>query len=545
MLHTAHLHVSYWEFAVLTASFVHNRTYHRGVDGVPITLVSGIVPDLSSLRTFGCPAYVHVPAGQRRKLADTAFKGIFVGYSTDNYGYLVYNPQTHRVVVTRHVKFDETFGGRLIEEGQSPVVNDMAADTTTAETEEEVHSSSDDDDILDPIHYLPTPASSNGTSLKNDHPKTTGQDSPPTTGSFPNMSSDNSSFSPTATPPPRGVTTISMAQRNLPIAKRTRTGAANQGFLLATDDDDHPYLSNLSAFVNVMNSTPVDPPTRRAAMKSENAEKWKGAAKEELTSMNEMKTWTLVPPPAGANIVSSKWVYKIKTNSDGSIARFKARLVARGFTQIAGVDYEETFAPTAKFATIRLMLSLACSLQWPVEQANIDTAFLWAELEDDIYMQHPPGHEDPDHPHYACKLLRFLYGLKQSAHLWNQLLSKTLVDLGYRQLVTDPTCFVKIDEQGTCIILAAYVDDLVIMGRTLEHIKTAKNELKEKFKVKDLGEINWLLGVSIERDITSGTLTMHQHKYIMDMVHKFGQEDSAPVTLPHAGGDDKQPTEVT
>ena len=135
--------------------------------------------------------------------------------------------------------------------------------------------------------------------------------------------------------------------------------------------------------------------------------------------------------------------------------------------------------------------------------------------------------------------------MKQSAHVWNQLLSKTLIDLGYLQLVTDPTCFIKVDDQGTCIILAAYVDDLVIMGRTLGHIKAAKDELKEKFKVKDLGEINWLLGVSIERDTTSGTLTMHQHKYITDMVHKFGQEDSAPVTLPHAGGDDRQPTEVS
>jgi hypothetical protein len=131
-------------------------------------------------------------------------------------------------------------------------------------------------------------------------------------------------------------------------------------------------------------------------MKSEHAEKWKAAKEEELTSMREMKTWNLVPPPRGANIVSSKWVYKVKTNSDGSIARFKARLVERGFTQVAGVDYEETFAPIAKFTTIRLMLSLACSLQWPVQQINIDTAFLWAELEDDIYMQQPPGHEDPD-----------------------------------------------------------------------------------------------------------------------------------------------------
>jgi hypothetical protein len=167
-----------------------------------------------------------------------------------------------------------------------------------------------------------------------------------------------------------------MAQRSLPIAKRTRTGAANQVLYSTTDDDEeHLYLSHLSAFVSVINNTPVDPPTRRATMKSEHAEKWKAPEEEELASMREMKTWTLVPPPSGANIVSSKWVYKVKTNSDGSIARFKERLVARGFTQVAGVDYEETFAPTTKFTTIRLMLSLACSLQWPVEQADIDMHF--------------------------------------------------------------------------------------------------------------------------------------------------------------------------
>ena len=87
----------------MTASFIHNRVYHRGVDGVPITLVSGIIPNLSILRIFGCPAYVHIPSGQRRKMADTAFKGIFVGYPTDSYGYLIYNPVTHRVIVSRYV----------------------------------------------------------------------------------------------------------------------------------------------------------------------------------------------------------------------------------------------------------------------------------------------------------------------------------------------------------------------------------------------------------------------------------------------------------
>ena len=111
-------------------------------------------------------------------------------------------------------------------------------------------------------------------------------------------------------------------------------------------------------------------------------------------------------------------------------------------------------------------------------------------------------------------------------------------------MLTDTTCFVRKDDLGTSIILAAYVDDLVIMGRTAELIKKAKDELKGKFKVKDLGQVNWLLGIIVERDMKSGTLVIHQHKYIQDMVTKYGQEGSASVTLPHAGGDEKQPADT-
>ena len=102
---------------MLTSCFLHNRTYHSRADGVPVTLVSGHILDLSRLRIFGCPAYVHISASQRRKMEDTAFQGILIGYSTDTYGYLIYNPSTRRVTTTRHVKFDETFNGRLSEEG--------------------------------------------------------------------------------------------------------------------------------------------------------------------------------------------------------------------------------------------------------------------------------------------------------------------------------------------------------------------------------------------------------------------------------------------
>ena len=162
------------------------------------------------------------------------------------------------------------------------------------------------------------------------------------------------------------------------------------------------------------------------------------------------------------NIVSCNWVYTTKDNNEGNPVRYNARLVARGFTQIEGIDYEETFAPTAKFVTIRNIISLATNLRWLLEQADIDTAFLWSKIREDIFMQEPEGHIDEQHPDYVCKLQKSLYGLKQSAHLWNQLLSKTLKTFGFTQLLTDTSCFVKTDQYGTAAIMAVYVDDLII-----------------------------------------------------------------------------------
>jgi hypothetical protein len=121
-------------------------------------------------------------------------------------------------------------------------------------------------------------------------------------------------------------------------------------------------------------------------MKSPLSDEWKRVEQEEIDSLISRKVWKLVPRPQGANIITNKWVYKTKEDSEGRTTRRKARLVARGFTQIEGIDYEETFAPTAKFVTIRLIVALATSLGWPLDQADVDTAFLWADIKEDIYM---------------------------------------------------------------------------------------------------------------------------------------------------------------
>ena len=281
-----------------------------------------------------------------------------------------------------------------------------------------------------------------------------------------------------------------------------------------------PYLLALSARLSAINATPVDPATRRAAMSGPYAAEWEKAELKEMHSVWDLGTWVLVIPPDGANIITCKWVYKVKYNADGTVERFKARIVARGFQQIEFIDYEETFAPAAKFVTIRLMCSLACSLQWPLEQCDIETAFLWASIDEDkpIYMAQPEGYVDPERPNHVCLLKKSIYGLKQSPYLWTQLLAKELKTYGYKQLITDMSCFVKSDKLGTCIIIACYVDDLLIMGRTPELIETAISELKEKFKVKTLGQVSWILGIAAERSLGNRTFVLHQRKYINDMV---------------------------
>ena len=161
------------------------------------------------------------------------------------------------------------------------------------------------------------------------------------------------------------------------------------------------------------------------------------------------------------------------------------------------------------FVTVRLIINLATSLNWAMEQADIDTAFLWSDIEEDIYMQQPEGHVDPIHPDYVCKLLKSLYGLKQAAQLWNQLLSKTLRAAGYQQLLTDTNCFVKTDQQGTTAIIGVHVDDLLIATRTDALIKQTIRDLQQHFQIKELGPVQLLLGIAVQRDREAGTTLIH------------------------------------
>ena len=172
-------------------------------------------------------------------------------------------------------------------------------------------------------------------------------------------------------------------------------------------------------------------------------------------------TWDLVPRPPRANVVTDKWIFEHKFQSDGSLERHKARWVLRGFTQRPGVDFDETFSPMVKHATVLTVLSLALSRRWPIHQLDVKNAFLHGNLTETVYCQQPSGFEDPAHPDYVCHLKKSLYGLKQAPRAWYSRMATHLLSLGFAKAKSDTSLFVYQRRSDTTYLLL-YVDDIVL-----------------------------------------------------------------------------------
>lgn len=250
---------------------------------------------------------------------------------------------------------------------------------------------------------------------------------------------------------------------------------------------------------------------------SNHAQEWQKAIQEELRSLKENKTWKEVVRPAGANLVSMKWVFTVKRNIDGSVERFKARLVARGFSQAYGLDYDETFAPTAKMDTLRLFLSIVAKENLECWHFDIKNAFTESELKENIFFEPPPGVSVQ--PGKVLKALRSLYGLKQAAHDWHELIKAELIKWGFKQSRAEPCIFVN---NTTGIILLVYVDDIAAAARSKTQLQKFFKILSARFKAKNLGEIEKILGARVTRDRTNRTLYIDQEQYLSAVLDKFG-----------------------
>src|SRR5882724_9315602 len=244
-----------------------------------------------------------------------------------------------------------------------------------------------------------------------------------------------------------------------------------------------------------------------------------------------MGAWEFVDLPKGANVVGSHFVFHYKLNAAGKIASHKVRLVAQGFSQQEGVDYNETFSPMAKLSAICIIATLVAHNDWELEQTDIDGAYLNAPLMETIYMRQPKGYKVPGKEHTVCQLVHALYGLKQAGREWYLLIYNVMWELGFTRCQTEHAVFYHyVDEDA--LIVAVDVDDLTMAGNTQCAIATFKLQLSCRFKIKDLGDLCWLLGIEVKRDCAAHMVSFSQHAYVHKILTKFSLDDSKPLSSP-------------
>lgn len=525
MLIDSRLSKRFWAEALMTATKVINSVPCKGTGKIsPHEAWSGNKPDLNEFKVFGCKAFAHVPGAKRKKLDDKAQEYVFVGYATEQKGYRLYHHESKKVMISRDVTFIETERGDKVIDLESNDINrvvvslqEVGYDSDFESGEDDTGDSSITGSIGETVTGTHPDVNNPNTSVQlGGHTNQPVNDDDDSQDELSGVSLDfESAEEETVFDPDNESTQIdesgNLDETVIPRTKSTR--------IASLPKPKYTYIAFEES----------DPITVDEAMSGNSKEFWLKAMKEEMDSLVENKTWELSNKPNDKKAVKCKWIFKTKRNTNGDIARYKARLVAKGFTQVQGIDYDETYSPVVRYTSIRYLLAMAVKYDLKLSQMDVVTAFLHGKLDTDIYMQQPELFHDGSKRY--CKLIKSIYGLKQSSRLWNTALSKVLIEFGLKQSINDQCIYYDVTS-GYILIVAVYVDDLLIMSNNPTKESQLKEILNTNFKMKDLGEPTLILGIRIQRDKNTGAITIDQERYIQGIIERFGLDEANPVTTP-------------
>ncbi|KAJ0576790.1 putative RNA-directed DNA polymerase [Helianthus annuus] len=273
--------------------------------------------------------------------------------------------------------------------------------------------------------------------------------------------------------------------------------------------------------------TLVEPVSFQEAIKSSD---WQKAMESELQAIVKNKTWKLVPLPPNKSAVGVKWVFKLKHGEDQKGIKYKARLVAKGYSQQPGIDFQETFAPVARFETVRIMLSVAASMGWLVHQMDVKSAFLNGELNEEIYVEQPEGFVIPGKEGMVYKLFKALYGLKQAPRAWYSKIDGYFMKHGFNRSSNEATLYTRKDGAGNIIYVCLYVDDIICTASSDKLILEFKEGMKNEFEMTDLGTMKQFLGLEVQQ--TQDGIFLSQKKYAEALLQRFGMLKCNPEPTP-------------
>jgi hypothetical protein len=255
---------------------------------------------------------------------------------------------------------------------------------------------------------------------------------------------------------------------------------------------------------------------------------WVLAMQEELNNFTRNEVWHLVPRP-NQNVVGTKWVFRNKQDEHGVVTRNKARPVAKGYPQVKGLDFGETYAPVARFESIRILLAYATYHGFKLYQMDVKSAFLNGPTKEEVYVEQPPGFEDSEYPNNVYKLSKALYGLKQAPRVWYECLRDFLITNGFKVGKADPTLFTKTIANDLFVCLY-YVDDIIFGSTNKSTCEEFSRIMNQKFEMSMMGELKYFLGFQVKQ-LQEGTF-ISQTKYIQGILTKLGMKDAKPIKTP-------------
>ncbi|CAN0886875.1 Retrovirus-related Pol polyprotein from transposon TNT 1-94 [Linum grandiflorum] len=504
LLFHSHIPTGFWVEAASTVVYLINRQVTQILDQEsPFQRLHRRLPDYSFLRVFGCVCYVLLPKKDRHKLDPKTTKCVFVGYSSQHKGYLCYDPNTRRMRISCHVVFLEQVMYYSPGKDSSPTSLDFLAPLPSFDV---VPVQADDPPEVPPtVGLINSPPGTPSLSL---HTATSTSDDPSIVGS--SSSTKSSSFSPNpiaSSPPP--------TEQPPPLPAPCRSTRSNIGRLPLRMNDYVGY-----------SAAPIRVPSHYRFAKGD--PQWEAAMQVEFQALEENCTWDVMPRIPGLSVIGSRWVYTVKMHPDGTLDRYKARLVAQGFRQEHGVDYDEIFAPIAKMQTVRSVFAVAAMYNWPLVQLDVKNAFLHGDLKETIYMECPDGYAKGG-PDVVCRLRRSLYGLKQAPRAWFEKFHGTIIQAGFGQSQNDPSMFTRQTVHGI-IVLLLYVDDMIITGSDQAGIQELTESLHSAFNLKELGDVSYFLGLEVRR--SAAGLLVSQRKYISDLLESANMTDCRPCNTP-------------
>jgi hypothetical protein len=525
----------FWSDAVNTAYHAINRLYlDKKLKKTSYELLTGNKPKVSYFRVFGSKWFILNKRPKTSKFAPKVDEGILLGYGSNEHAYRVFNKTMGRVEVTVDVTLDESNGSQ-VEQVDSSVVEkedplyEVIKQMSIGDIRPQEDRATDDEDPQAVAAQIST-----------DVLHRQGQHSPTKNQQGGSAAPSTSAAAPsTPTPPLQWLNLEPIFEQEEAKSLEEEQGGVEHPRLCQTIQRNHlvdnilgsiqkgvtthSHLANFCQYYSFVSS--LEPLKVEQALGDPD---WVMAMQEELNNFKRNQVWNLVERP-NTNVIGTKWVFHNKQDENGVVTRNKARLVAQGFTQVEGLDFEETYAPVARLEAIRMLLAFAAHHDFKLYQMDVKRAFLNGPIQELVYVKQPLGFKDSKFPNHVYKLQKALYGLKQAPRAWYECLKEFLLKQGFEIGKADPTLFTH--KVGNDIFVCQiYVDDIIFGSTNHVYCDEFSRIMTKRFEMSMMGELKFFLGFQIKQ-MKEGTF-ISQTKYTHDMLKKFDMVNAKPIKTP-------------